>query len=303
MSAEVDLVTMFCGYLAAERRLSPRTVSTYGAEARAFVAFLAAAGKEASGASAEDVGNYLLSRQVANIDPRTLAKCTSALRSFYRFLVLEGKVTANPARLVESPRGTQRIPRYLEPEQIDALLGACDPRDPLGVRDRALFELVYSCGLRVSEVISLTLDRVSLPERALRVLGKGARERMVPMGERACSALKGYMAESRVVLAGRRPTNVLFLGRTGKMLSRKSVWKTFKRLALQAGLEAKVHTLRHSFATHLLQGGADLRSVQELLGHADIGTTQIYTHVSQELLKRTHEAFHPRGSSTKGGAS
>ncbi len=182
-----------------------------------------------------------------------------------------GKGQANPARLVESPRGELRIPRYLKTEEIDALLDACDPTEPLGIRDRALFELIYSCGLRVSEAICLTLDRVSLSESALRVLGKGSRERMVPIGERARSAVTLYLAESRPVLAGRRPVNTLFLGRGGRALSRKTIWKIFKRLALRAGLEGKVHTLRHSFATHLLQGGADLRSVQELLGHADIG--------------------------------
>jgi integrase/recombinase XerD len=294
----VELVTLFSSYLAAERRLSPTTVATYAAEASAFLSFLERQGKDAAAATAADVSGYLLGRRVANIDPRTLAKCASALRAFYRFLVLEGRVQANPARLVESPRGGLRIPRYLSTEEIDTLLDACDPSQPLGIRDRALFELIYSCGLRVSEAVALTLDRISLAERALRVMGKGSRERMVPMGERARSMLGVYLAEARPVLSGRKPENALFLGRSGRKLSRKTVWKIFKRLALHAGLEGKVHTLRHSFATHLLQGGADLRSVQELLGHSDIGTTQIYTHVSQEVLKRTHAEFHPRGGSS-----
>ena len=293
-----ELVALFSGYLAAERRLSPTTVATYASEARSFMAFIERGGRNAEGATATDVSDYLLGRRVADIDPRTLAKCASALRAFYRFLVLEGKVQANPARLVESPRGGLRIPRYLKTEEIDALLDACDPLHPLGVRDRALFELIYSCGLRVSEAVTLTLDRISLPQSALRVMGKGSRERMVPMGERARKAVRLYLAESRPGLASRRPVDALFLGRSGRMMSRKTVWKIFKRIAMKAGLEGKVHTLRHSFATHLLQGGADLRSVQELLGHADIGTTQIYTHVSQEVLKRTHEEFHPRGGSS-----
>jgi integrase/recombinase XerD len=191
-----------------------------------------------------------------------------------------------------------RIPRYLASEEIDALLAACDAATPLGIRDRALFELIYSCGLRVTEAVRLTVERVSLEEGVVRVLGKGSRERMVPLGERAKRELRLYLAEARSAMAGRTPASTLFLGRGGRMLSRKTVWKIFKRLALQAGLEGKVHSLRHSFATHLLQGGADLRSVQELLGHVDIGTTQIYTHVSQEVLKRTHEEFHPRGGSS-----
>ena len=206
---------------------------------------------------------------------------------------------------MDTPRLAARIPRYLPAEEIDALLDACDAAEPLGIRDRALFELIYSCGLRVTEAVQLTVERVSLEESVIRVLGKGGRERLVPLGERAKREIRHYLAESRPVLAGRRATSALFLGRTGRKLSRKTVWKTFKRLASAVGVDGKVHSLRQSFATHLLQGGADLRSVQELLGHADIGTTQIYTHVSQELLKRTHEEFHPRGGSRpdRGGES
>jgi len=245
----------------------------------------------------KDVADWISGRQVRDTDSRTLAKAASALRSFFRFLVLEGRMEANPARLLDPPRLSMKIPAQLPAEEIEALLDACDLTKPLGIRDRALFELIYSCGLRVTEAVQLTVDRVSLPERAVRVMGKGSRERLVPIGGRAVSELQRYLAESRPLMAGARPVATLFLGRTGHKLSRKTVWKTFKRLAQTAGVNGKVHTLRHSFATHLLQGGADLRSVQELLGHADIGTTQIYTHVSQEALKRTHEEFHPRGGS------
>ncbi|MGA2639898.1 MAG: site-specific tyrosine recombinase [Spirochaetia bacterium] len=290
-------VAPFSAYLAAERRLSPTTVATYASETRAFLSFLQEAGKSASEADADDVSAWLASRQVQNIDARTLAKSASAIRAFFRYLVLEGRIESNPARLVDAPRMAMRIPRYMEAEEIDALLDACDADQPLGIRDRALFELIYSCGLRVTEAVRLTVDRVSLEESTVRVLGKGSRERLVPLGDRAKSQLQLYLAEARPLLAGRKATSVLFLGRGGRMLSRKTVWKIFKRLARKAGLDGKVHSLRHSFATHLLQGGADLRSVQELLGHVDIGTTQIYTHVSQEVLKRTHEAFHPRGGS------
>ena len=294
-NARTGAAESFADYLSAERGLSPTTVATYASEARGFEAFLARGGKAATQADVRDVEAYMTERRVHNIDSRTLAKAASAIRSFYRYLVLEGKIETNPARLVDAQRVTMRIPRYLQEEEIQKLLDACDPGQPLGIRDRALFELIYSCGLRVSEAVSLTLDRVSMSEAALRVMGKGSRERMVPLGERAKSQLERYLSSARPALAGRVPANELFLGRGGKKLSRKTVWKAFKRLALAAGLEGKVHTLRHSFATHLLQGGADLRSVQELLGHADIGTTQIYTHVSQEVLKKTHEEFHPRG--------
>ena len=295
-SAEYRDADGFADYLSAERGLSPTTVATYASEARGFEAFLARGGKAAAQADVRDVEAYMTERRVNNIDSRTLAKAASAIRSFYRYLVLEGRIESNPARLVDAQRVTMRIPRYLQEEEIQQLLDACEPGQPLGIRDRALFELIYSCGLRVSEAVGLTVDRVSMPEGALRVMGKGSRERMVPLGERARHQLELYLSSARPSLAGRVPANELFLGRGGKKLSRKTVWKTFKRLAIRAGLDAKVHTLRHSFATHLLQGGADLRSVQELLGHADISTTQIYTHVSQEVLKKTHEEFHPRGA-------
>jgi integrase/recombinase XerD len=287
----------FADYLSAERGLSPTTIATYVAEARAFEAFLAQCGRTADQADVQDVEEYLAERRLRRIDPRTLAKAASAIRAFYRFLVLEGRMAANPARLVDAQRSSMKIPRYLPAEDIEKLLDACDPSQVLGIRDRALFELIYSCGLRVSEAVGLTVDRISLKESALRVMGKGSKERMVPLGERAKEQIRRYLSEGRPSLCAHRPADELFLGRGGKKLSRKTVWKTFKKLALAAGLEAKVHTLRHSFATHMLQGGADLRSVQELLGHADIGTTQIYTHVSQEMLKKTHEEFHPRGGS------
>jgi integrase/recombinase XerD len=292
-----DAVALFSDYLTTERRLSATTVVTYATEVRSFLAFMQDAGVSLAGAGAQEVSNYLIRRRVDNIDPRTLAKSASAIRSFYRFLVLEGHSETNPARLIDPAHVTARIPRYLAAEDVDTLLDACDPVSLLGRRDRALFELIYSCGLRVSEAVGLTVDRVSLPERAVRVMGKGSRERMVPMGERAYEQVKRYMSDVRPSLVGRTAVNAVFLGRGGKKLSRKTVWKSFKKLAAKAGLDGKVHTLRHSFATHLLQGGADLRSVQELMGHADISTTQIYTHVSQDVLKKTHAAFHPRGGS------
>lgn len=332
----MDPASRFADYLAAERGLSPSTVATYAAEARSFLAFFEgemrapwprrdevrdgprapdADGAPADGAGAgadgtaadgapQDVGAaspadviaWIVKRQLEGLDPRTLAKSTSAIRSFFRFLVLEGEADANPARQVDSPRTAMRIPRALDPDEVDRLLAARVAGSLLDARDGALFELIYSCGLRVSEAVDLTVDRVSLREGMVRVMGKGSRERLVPMGARAKEELARYLRDVRpALLAGRRQTSVLFVGRAGTRLSRKTVWKSFKRLALRAGVDAKVHTLRHSFATHLLSGGADLRSVQELLGHADIATTQIYTHVSQEALKRTHEEFHPRG--------
>lgn len=301
MNAGSDLTNQFSEYLAAERGLSPLTVTTYAAEVRLFLEFLDANGREVGQATIGDVTDYIIRRQVEGVDPRTLAKSSSALRSFFRFLVLDGKSAKNPARLLDTPRAAMRIPRFLQPEEVDLLLAACPPETPLAQRDKTLFELIYSCGLRVSEAIDLTVDRVSLAQKVVRVMGKGSRERLVPLGERARKELAGYLGAVRPGLVrAAAPANWLFLGRGGRKLSRKTVWKAFARLAARAGLStSKVHALRHSFATHLLQGGADLRSVQEMLGHADIGTTQIYTHVSQDVLKKTHQEFHPRGGSAE----
>ncbi len=297
----MDLAERYGDWLAVSQGLAPGTVAAYTADARAFIAFLDAAGKSPADAAIDDVAAWIKSRGDHGAEKRTLAKAGSALRSLFRFLVDEGLAGSNPARQLESPRAKMRIPRCLASAEIDRLLACCDLSDPVGLRDAALFELVYSCGLRASEAVDLTADRVSLEEGIVRVMGKGSRERLVPMGGRAKLAVARYLAEARPALArAARPSDALFLGRLGRKLSRKTVWRAFKRLAALAGLEAKVHTLRHSFATHLLSGGADLRSVQELLGHADIATTQIYTHVSQDALRRVHNTLHPRGFHLEG---
>jgi len=304
MSAASDVAAEFAQYLRAERGLSPLTVSTYAAEVRQFLEFLRARNRQLSDVTVAEVTEYIVRRQVDGVDPRTLAKSSSAIRSFFRFLVLDGKATGNPARLLEAPRVARRIPRFLSPEQVDRLISACPAGTPLGRRDRALFELIYSCGLRVSEAVELTVDRVSVPQMVVRVMGKGSRERLVPLGARAKHELTEYLARVRSGLIRKgKAVDWLFLGRGGRKLSRKTVWKAFRRAASRAGLEtSKVHALRHSFATHLLRGGADLRSVQELLGHADISTTQLYTHVSQDVLRRIHKDFHPRGAQRPEGS-
>jgi integrase/recombinase XerD len=292
-----DVEQRFSDYLTAELALSRNTVTAYAAESRAFTAFLSSEGRSPSEAASGDVIGYIVRRQLDGADPRTVAKALSAIRAFFRFLLLEGEVASNPARLVEAPRIGRRVPRFLAAEEVDRLISSIDTRTPLGARDAAIFELIYSSGLRASEAVDLTLEHLSLSEGVVRVMGKGRRERLVPLGRQARDRLAHYMREARPALAkGRRPLDAVFLGRGGKKLSRKGLWKNLKKRAAKAGLQSKVHTLRHSFATHMLSGGADLRSVQELLGHADISTTQIYTHVSQEALKRLHEEKHPRGS-------
>jgi len=289
------LLAEFEDYLSAGLRLSRQTVDTYVRDCRLFAAWTARHDLNPLTVGTGDVIDFLIARQTEEgIDQRTIAKIVSALRSFFQYLCLESLRLENPAMLVELPRSSHRIPGVLKVTEVEKILAAIDTDGPLGLRDRALFELIYSCGLRISEAVELTLDRVFLKERLIRVQGKGDKERLVPMGEHARNWLRRYLDEARPQLA-RRPVASLFLNRRGDGLSRKGMWKRFREIAAAAGVDAKVHTLRHSFATHLLEGGADLRAVQELLGHADISTTQIYTHVDSEELKTYHADYHPRG--------
>ena len=294
----MDYVQRFSDYLVTELRLSPRTVETYVRESGLFVSYLDARGESAVSVGVTSIADYLIDRQTREngVDQRTVAKILSALRSFLQYLVLDEQRADNPALLVESPKMEYRVPGVLSIDEIEALLRAVDVSTPPGLRDRALFELIYSAGLRISEAVELTVAKVYLEEGVLRVRGKGNKERLVPMGPEAVRWLRQYLDKGRPELVrSHRRNDKLFLNHLGGGLSRKGMWKRFHELCARAGIQAKVHTLRHSFATHLLEGGADLRAVQELLGHADIATTQIYTHVDKEELQTWHATHHPRG--------
>lgn len=285
----------FEAYLFAELQMAARTVRTYLREIKNFLRYLDQRRTEIVETQFELLEDYLGERRTVNgVDQRTIAKIISSLRSFFQFLVLEGVCSHNPASRLEIPKLPQRLPGVLSVEAVEKILEQIDPGSPGGMRDRALFELIYSCGLRISEAVELTLEKVYLREQVLRVLGKGEKERIVPLGDEAHYWLEAYLSHSRPKLL-RGPSPFVFLNHHGKQLSRKGMWKRFKELTERAGVSAKVHTLRHSFATHLLEGGADLRSVQELLGHADISTTQIYTHIDRDELQVYHKDYHPRG--------
>ncbi len=230
----------------------------------------------------------------SSLDEQTIAKDISSLRSFGTFLVREGIWKENIALLLQRPRAKRSLPRVLSVDQIDTLLECIDTSTPLGLRDRALFELVYSSGLRISEVCTILLQNVHIEERLLWVRGKGDKERIVPFGDIAAHHIQMWLDEGRYKLVGTKAVAELFVNYQGKPISRKGVWKRFQELEVLSGVSAKVHTLRHSFATHLLHGGADLRSVQELLGHADLSTTQIYTHIDNESLHDYHKEFFPK---------
>jgi integrase/recombinase XerD len=290
-------------HLRAYLRVAALTRETYVQEVHRLSEWCASAECPLPDLRPVDVVAYLSYRQINEADGRTVAKALSALRSFFAFLMHEGLREDNPAELVQPPKQPARLPQVLSTEEVESFFAAIDLDSLYGMRDRTLFETVYSCGLRISEAAELRMGSLFLDEGILRVRGKGGRERLVPVGEQAEGWLREYLhsVRPRLLKAG-PPVDHLFLSMRGTGISRKGIWKRFKEICRDAGLSAKVHTLRHSFATHLLAGGADLRSVQELLGHADIGTTQIYTHVENEELKRNHRRFHPRGAEAETAA-
>jgi integrase/recombinase XerD len=276
-------------------------VAVYAAEARRYLAYLSSQALDYETCDVQCVIGYLVFRSgLGVLSQRTQARNISSLRSFHRFLADSRIREDNPVELLESPRLPRKIPRAASYDTVDGFLAIIDENEPagLGYRDRTMFELIYSCGLRVSEACSLEVRDYLQDQRLLRVVGKGDKERIVPVGEIASSYLNTYLATCRSRLLGKRfQEKALFVGRRGQALSRALVWKRFKHYCALAGIDAKVHTLRHSFATHLLRGGADLRSVQELLGHSDIRTTQIYTHTTTEDLQQAYRTFHPDGES------
>ena len=230
------------------------------------------------------------------LSARSVVRNISAIKTFFRFLVSEGRIESSPARLLETPRTRHRLPGVLSQREVERLLAQPDAASPRGQRDCAMLEILYATGLRVSELVSLKMTNINMEAGYLRTLGKGAKERAVPMGGRALEAIKIYLLAGRLQLAKGRNSPYLFLNPSGRPMSRQGFWKIIKKYGAKAGIKKKIspHCIRHSFATHLLSAGADLRSVQVMLGHEDISTTQIYTHVTRERLKEVHEKYHPR---------
>lgn len=284
---KVDLLTV--------EQLSGLTVEVYCETASRFLSWCKNKGVPPEDITPADLPDFIIGLGGSDLSPRTIAKNISALRAFGRFLC-DGHIWKdNYAMLLELPRQDRTVPRVLEYNEIERLLNACDMNSPGGIRDRALFELVYSCGLRVSEVSSLKLKDVHLDRKILMVFGKGNKERLVPFGSRAKESLTLYFDTAREKLLRGKISPYVFVNRMGGKLSRKGIWKRLQDMELKSGVESKIHTLRHSFATHLLEGGADLRSVQELLGHSDITTTQIYTHVNEDSLETYYREFFNTG--------
>ena len=306
-------IERFLGVIALERGLGPKTCEAYGRDLRRFAAFAAEQGvtrpRRVNRALLLD---FLASEKAAGLSPATLARRVAALRAFFRTLHAEQIIPEDPSADLDSPDLWKRLPTTLSAEEVEALLAAPDTTDAFGLRDRALLELLYASGMRESEAADLTLDRLHLDESFVRVIGKGRKVRVVPIGARAVEALRDYLARGRPELLGLRPSReagsapelpaagrapaAVFLSKSGLPLTRMTIWRIVERHVVAAGIEGHVspHTLRHSFATHLLANGADVRSIQEMLGHASIQTTQVYTHVDSDRLLAIHRRFHPR---------
>ncbi|MFQ5888730.1 MAG: site-specific tyrosine recombinase XerD [Gemmatimonadota bacterium] len=288
----------FADYLRFERGLSDRTQAAYLHDCLKLARFAAARGRRDPAVVNHDLLRefvvHLFERGLAT---RSLARTLSSLRAYFAFLVEEGLVGADPTELLESPRLGRPLPDVLSVAEVERILAAVRPEDPLAFRDRAILEVLYGAGLRVSELVGLRVRDIILEEGLLSVMGKGSKQRLIPIGGRATDALGRYLEELRPRLDRGRSEGIVFLNRHGRRLSRMGAWKIVRRIVERAGVGRRVtpHTFRHSFATHLLEGGADLAAVQEMLGHADISTTQIYTHVDRGYLRDVHRQFHPRG--------
>ena len=287
----------FQDFLALEQGASPRTHEAYGRDVQRFATYTVARGAAGpTDADARMLREYVYHLKDLGLAPASIRRNVSAVRSYFRFLLGEGHVVRDPSERLETPKRWRTLPEVLTVADIERLLAAPTLDEPLAFRDRALLELAYGAGLRVSEWITLGVRDLLLEDSLVRVFGKGSKERLVPIGRTAVGAIAVYLRELRPRLERGKVKGVLFLNARGTPMTRMGAWKILRKYVERAGLEKRVtpHTLRHSFATHLLEGGADLRAVQEMLGHADISTTQIYTHVDREYLRSVHRQYHPR---------
>ena len=295
MAAPPPLLEEFTRYLSLERGLSPRTVSAYASDVGAFLSWAALKKIEPRDAGKSVLDDFLWGEKERGLAATSLFRKVEALKSFFAYQAIEGRLPENPAENLKGPRTPKRLPKFLTKPDAARLLAAPSGSAYEDVRERAMLEVLYAAGLRVSELLALKPESVNLQEGWVRVLGKGAKERLVPVHPRAAAALKAYLALRERQF--KSPAPELFLGKSGRKLSRVQFWRLLRALGVRAGLRTPIHPhlLRHTFATHMLEGGADLRSVQEMLGHADLSTTQIYTHLDSAALKSTHAKHHPRG--------
>lgn len=294
---DIAIVDRFTDALWMESGLSANTLAAYRRDLYGVAAWLAGQQVALADAASADLLGYLAGQYKAGRAMRSSARLLSSLRRFYRYLVREGRRSDDPTANIESPKMDRPLPYSLSESDVEALLSAPDTDDPVGMRDRAMLELLYASGLRVSELVTLGVDQINLNQGVVQVVGKGGKERLVPVGDEAISQVRCYLGEARAALLRGKVSDRLFVSRKVGSITRQAFWYRIREYALRAGIRGHLspHTLRHAFATHLVNHGADLRVVQMLLGHSDLSTTQIYTHVARERLKQLHQAHHPRG--------
>jgi integrase/recombinase XerD len=286
-------------YLKLEKNLSTNTLSSYKNDLTTFISFLKDRNiNDPSGISSENINSFFKLLKDIGLSGTSSARYFSSLKGFFLFLIKNKYLIKNPIERVSSPKLSKKLPAVLDVAEVEKILSKPDTKDKLGLRDKAILELFYACGTRVSELINLKVSDLFLNDEVIRVFGKGSKERLIPIGSSAIKWINEYLKQSRPLLMKKsKSENYLFLNSRSSKLSRMGIWKIINRYAKEAGIEKEVHphTFRHSFATHLLEGGADLRAVQEMLGHADISTTQIYTHIDRDYIKQVHKQYHPRG--------
>ncbi|OGW29446.1 MAG: site-specific tyrosine recombinase XerD [Nitrospinae bacterium RIFCSPLOWO2_12_FULL_47_7] len=289
-----EFVKEYIAFLSIEKRHSRNTVDAYKRDVTRFVHFFS--DRKADSLTTQDIRIFLIKLQKEGISSSTQARFLSSLKSFFRFLLNEKHIKENPVEILESPKRWRKLPALLAISEVDVLLACPDKKTPFGIRDQAMLEVLYATGLRVSELVSLKKSDLNLQVGYLRSFGKGSKERIVPMGEVARAAVENYLLRSRPAFLKGRNASELFITQQGTGMTRQGFWKILKAYVMQTNIKTSIspHTLRHAFATHLLEGGADLRSVQQMLGHSDISTTQIYTHILQQRMRDIHDQFHPR---------
>ena len=289
----------YLAHIKLEKNLSQNTVSSYKIDINAFISFLKDSGiDDPSDISSDHIGSFFKTLKELGLLGSSSARYFSSLKGFFLYLLKNKYIVKNPIEKITAPRISKKLPGVLDVSEVEKILSAPDANDKLGLRDKAMLELFYACGTRVSELINIKVNDLFFEDEIIRVFGKGSKERLIPVGSSAVKWVGEYLKKSRPLLMKKsKSENNLFLNSRGSKLSRMGIWKIIDRYVKQAGIEKDVHphTFRHSFATHLLEGGADLRAVQEMLGHADISTTQIYTHIDRDYIKQVHKQYHPRG--------
>jgi len=291
-----ELVESFLNYLIVECGLSENTIKGYKSDLRNFSNYLKNKGiKRFQDLRANMIVNYIEKEKQRGLSENSISRSLVTAKMFYKYMITEGKISRNPMSSISSPKLQKHLPEVLHYKAVEKMLQVPNCNEKLGIRDKAILELMYATGARVSEVASIKVSWVSLDYGFIRCQGKGSKQRIVPIGTKAVNSVRKYLQDVRPLLSKGKDGETLFLSRTGKKLRRENIWELVRKYAKCAGIKnVSPHTLRHSFATHLLEGGADLRSVQEMLGHANISTTQIYTHVDRKYLKSVHQKFHPR---------